>query len=130
MNLHIREKFAKCYEYFVLLYGCETWSLDTNSVHKIEAFEMWLFRKILKIPLTSKTRQEEIIRRGHQALCQIPSRKIFDSCYQQTITRSPKPRAKYPYGKHGSRPRPKGHNTLRRRSQIDRSLPQTPSYYF
>lgn len=31
------------------LYGCETWTVNVFEKKKLEAFEMWYYRKMLKI---------------------------------------------------------------------------------
>ena len=36
----------------VLLYGCETWSTTKLQCSRIDAFDMWALRKILRIPYT------------------------------------------------------------------------------
>jgi hypothetical protein len=90
LNLEIREKFTRCYVWSVLLYGCETWTLNADIMNKIEAFEMWLYRRILKIPWTSRTRNEEVLRRmGHQrTLLNIIKRRKLE--YLGHIIRGPR----------------------------------------
>ena len=53
----------KCYVYSVLLYGVETWTLKAETLSKLQAFELWLYRRILKIPWTDKVTNEEVLRR-------------------------------------------------------------------
>ena len=39
-------------EYYVwstLSYGCETWTISTRNVTKLQSFEMWAYRKMMKI---------------------------------------------------------------------------------
>ena len=33
----------------VVLYGCETWTLTKEEINRLEALEMWLWRKLEKI---------------------------------------------------------------------------------
>ena len=56
----LRLRLAKCYVYSVLLYGLETWTLNRNLEKKIEAFEMWIFRRLGKISWTAKKTNEEV----------------------------------------------------------------------
>jgi len=44
----------------VLLYGMEGWTLKAAAINKLEAFEMWLYRRILKIPWTARLTNEEM----------------------------------------------------------------------
>lgn len=39
----------KFYVFSVLLYTAESWTLTEVSIKKLEAFEMWCYRRILKI---------------------------------------------------------------------------------
>lgn len=63
LNLQLRYRFIKCYVYSVLLYGVETWTLKANTMNRLEAFEMWLFRRLLKISWTDHTSNTEVLNR-------------------------------------------------------------------
>lgn len=62
-DLNLRLRFLKCYVWSVLLYGMEGWTLKASTVNKLEAFEMWLYRRILKVPWTARMTNEEVLRR-------------------------------------------------------------------
>ena len=49
INIEIRSRIAKCYIWSTLLYGAETWTLTKVTSDKLEAFEMWLYRRMLRI---------------------------------------------------------------------------------
>lgn len=63
LKLKSRLRFVRCYVYSVLLYGCETWTLKVNTMRRLEAFEMWVYRRLLKIPWTDHITNEEVLRR-------------------------------------------------------------------
>lgn len=63
LDLNLRIRMMKCYVWSVLLYNCENWTLKANTIKRLEAFEMWTYRRMLKIPWTTKTRNEDVIRR-------------------------------------------------------------------
>ena len=44
----------------VLLYGCETWSTTMLQCSRIDAFDMWTLRKILRIPYTRHVTNVEV----------------------------------------------------------------------
>lgn len=44
-----------------LLYGCETWTVKQDDIKKINAFEMWLYRRMLRIIWTSITTIETVL---------------------------------------------------------------------
>lgn len=62
-DLDLRVRFTKCYVWSVLLYGMEGWTLKVRNMNRLEAFEMWVYRRILKIPWTARETNEEILRR-------------------------------------------------------------------
>ena len=45
------------------MYGCEAWTKSRALGRRLEAAEMWLMRKILKIKWTDKITNEEVVRR-------------------------------------------------------------------
>lgn len=63
IDLKIRYRMIKCYIYSVLLYGTETWTLKAKSVKRLEAFEMWLMRRMLKISWTDHITNNEVLQR-------------------------------------------------------------------
>ena len=44
----------KAYVWSALLYGCETWTIITRNMTKLQSFEMWAYRKLMKISCTKK----------------------------------------------------------------------------
>ena len=61
IKLCTRIKLIKCYVWSPILYGCETWTLSKTSIKKIEAFEMWTLRRLLKIPWTDYKTNNEVL---------------------------------------------------------------------
>ena len=49
ISIELRSRIAKCYIWSTLLYGAETWTLNKVTFDKLEAFEMWLYRRMLRI---------------------------------------------------------------------------------
>ncbi|CAG9836321.1 unnamed protein product [Diabrotica balteata] len=68
LNLQLRIKFLKCYVCPVLLYGCESWIMKVNMMNKLEAFEMWLYRRMLRISWVQNISQrtEKVLNRVAQ----------------------------------------------------------------
>ena len=63
ISTNLRLRLAKCYVYSTLTYGCETRTLSKDSENRINAFEMWVFRRIERIKWTDKITNEEVCRR-------------------------------------------------------------------
>nr|CAH7760001.1 unnamed protein product [Callosobruchus chinensis] len=53
---------VKCYVWSVLLYGAEAWTLKAAAINRIEAFEMWTLRRMLKISWTEHVRNDDVLR--------------------------------------------------------------------
>ena len=45
------------------MYGCETWTLRMDEIRRLEAMEMWLWRRMEKISYTERVTNEEVLRR-------------------------------------------------------------------
>ena len=45
----------------VVLYGAETWTVLKADRKKMDAFELWFWRRVLKVPWTKKITNKEII---------------------------------------------------------------------
>ena len=56
-----RMRATKCYIWSTLLYGAETWSISKKMMTKIEAFEMWVYRRVLRIPWTAHKTNKEVL---------------------------------------------------------------------
>lgn len=63
IKLDTRQRILRCYIWPTLLYGAETWTISKTMIRKITAFEMWSYRKMLKIPWTEKVTNAEVLNR-------------------------------------------------------------------
>ena len=41
----------------VVMYGCESWTIKKAEHQRIEAFELWCWRRLLRIPWTARSNQ-------------------------------------------------------------------------
>ena len=66
-NNHIlircRIRLIRTYVWSVLLYDCEAWTINVKKERRLEAMEMWYWRRVLKIPWTAHVTNEEVLRR-------------------------------------------------------------------
>ena len=63
LNITTRIRTLKAYIWSTLLYGAETWTLNKTLKSKIEAAEMWFYRRMLKISWVDRISNEEVLRR-------------------------------------------------------------------
>ena len=45
----------------VVVYGSETWTMQKEYIKRLEAFEMWLWRKIMKVKWTEHITNEKVL---------------------------------------------------------------------
>lgn len=79
ISLATKSRFIKCYVWSVLLYAAEVWTVKATDEKRLEAFEMWVYRRILKIPWTDHVPNIEVLRRmnlDRQLLKTVKNRKI------------------------------------------------------
>jgi len=60
IRLDTKIRLYQIYIIHVLLYGCETWSTTKLQCCRIDAFDMWALRKILRIPHTRHVTNVEV----------------------------------------------------------------------
>ena len=46
----------------VVMYGCESWTVRKAECRKIDAFELWCWRKLLRVPWTAKRSKQSILK--------------------------------------------------------------------
>ena len=62
LTLATRKRLARCYVLSTLLYAAETWTISKEVENRIEAFEMWMYRKMLRISYQDHKTNEEVLR--------------------------------------------------------------------
>ena len=46
----------------VVMYGCESWTRKKAECQKIDAFEMWCWRRLLRVPWTARRSNQSILK--------------------------------------------------------------------
>ena len=46
----------------VVMYGCESWTVKKAEHRRIDAFELWYWRKLLRVPWTAKRSNQSILK--------------------------------------------------------------------
>ncbi|KAJ4427374.1 hypothetical protein ANN_24995 [Periplaneta americana] len=54
----LRKRLVKCFVWSVALYGERTWTLRRNEEKRIEAFEMWMWRRTVRVKWTDRIRNK------------------------------------------------------------------------
>ena len=61
-TLPTKVRIVKAMVFPVVMYGCESWTTEKAEHRRIDAFEPWCWRKLLKIPWTSRRSNQSILR--------------------------------------------------------------------
>ena len=46
----------------VVMYGCESWAIKKAEHRRIDAFELWCWRRLLRVPWTARTSNQSIVK--------------------------------------------------------------------
>ena len=46
----------------VVMYGCESWTVKKTERRRIDAFEMWCWRRLLRVPWTARKSNQSILK--------------------------------------------------------------------
>ena len=46
----------------VVMYGCESWTIKKAECQRIDAFELWCWRRLLRVPWTARTSNQSILK--------------------------------------------------------------------
>ena len=46
----------------VVMYGCESWTVKKAERQRIDAFELWCWRRLLRVPWTTRTFNQSILK--------------------------------------------------------------------
>ena len=46
----------------VVMYGCESWTIKEAEHHRIDAFELWCWRRLLRVPWTARRSNQSILK--------------------------------------------------------------------
>ena len=55
-------RLVKAMVFPVLLYGCESWTVKKAEHWRIDAFELWCWRRLLRVPWTAKRSNQSILK--------------------------------------------------------------------
>ena len=62
ITLQSKVHLAKGVVFPVVMYGCESWTIKKAECRKINAFELWCWRKLLRIPWTARRSNQSILK--------------------------------------------------------------------
>ena len=62
ITLPTKVHLVKAMVFPVVMYGCETWTIKKAEHQGIDAFELWSWRRLLRIPWTARRSNQSILK--------------------------------------------------------------------
>ena len=60
ITLPTKVRLVKAMVFPVVMYGCESWTVKKAERQKIDAFELWCWRRLFKVPWTARRSNQSI----------------------------------------------------------------------
>ena len=62
ITLPTNVRLVKAMVFPVVMYGCESWTVKKAEYQKIDAFELWCWRSLLRVPWTARISNQSILK--------------------------------------------------------------------
>ena len=62
ITLPTKVHLVKAMVFPVVMYGCESWTVKKAECRRIDAFELWCWRRLLRVPWTSRRSNQSILK--------------------------------------------------------------------
>ena len=65
ISLPTKVHLVKAMVFPVVMYGCESWTVKKPECQRIDAFELWCWRRLLRVPWTARRSNQSILKEIH-----------------------------------------------------------------
>ena len=62
ITLPTKVRLVKAVVFPVVIYGCESWTIKNAEHQRIDAFELWCWRRLLRVPWTARKSNQYILK--------------------------------------------------------------------
>ena len=62
ITLPTKVHLVKAMVFLVVVYGCESWTIKKAERQRIDAFELWCWRRLLRVPWTARRSNQSILK--------------------------------------------------------------------
>ena len=62
ITLLTKVHLVKAMVFLMVMYGCESWTVKKAERRRIDAFELWCWRRLLRVPWTSRRSNQSILK--------------------------------------------------------------------
>ena len=72
----------------VVMYGCESWTINKDVCQKIDAFELWCWRGLLRVPWTARRSNQSILKISPECSLEGLMLKLKLQCFGHLMQRT------------------------------------------
>ena len=69
ITLPTKVRLGKAMVFPVVMYGCESWTVKKAECQRIDAFELWCWRRLLRVPCTARRSNQSILKEIRPGCC-------------------------------------------------------------
>ena len=62
ITLSTKFRLVKAMVFPLVMYGCESWTVKKAECRRIDAFELWCWRRLLRVPWTARKSNQSILK--------------------------------------------------------------------
>ena len=62
ITLPTKVRLVKAVVFPIVMYGCESWTIKKAEHRRIDAFELWCWRRLLRVPWTARGSNQSILK--------------------------------------------------------------------
>ena len=62
ITLPTKVRLVKAMVFPVVMYGCECWTIKKAELRRIDAFELWCWRRLFRVPWTARRSSQSILK--------------------------------------------------------------------
>ena len=62
ITLPTKVHLVKAMVFPVVMYGCDSWTIKNDEHRRIDAFELWCWRRLLRVPWTARTSNQATLK--------------------------------------------------------------------
>ena len=63
ITLPTKVRLVKAMAFSVVMYGCESWTVKKAESQRIDGFELWCWRRLLRVPWTARRSNQSILKK-------------------------------------------------------------------
>ena len=86
ITLPTKVHLVKAMVFPVVMYGCESWTINKTEHRRTDAFELWCWRRLLRVPWTARRSNQSILKEMSSG-CSLEGLKLKRQYFDQLMRR-------------------------------------------